>query len=106
MQSAPPAPTSAVTVDSGDAVLALGRITIVIPAHNEEGALGGVLAALRGALPPSVHEIIVVDDGSADRTAEIARAAGVRVLRQPSNRGYGAALKAGIRAATAEYILT
>jgi glycosyltransferase involved in cell wall biosynthesis len=82
------------------------RVTIVIPAYNEEGGIGAVLTELRGALPPGVAEIIVVDDGSTDRTAEIAEAAGVRVLRHPINRGYGASLKTAIKATTSEYVLT
>lgn len=82
------------------------RVTIVIPAHNEEGAIGGVLAQLLAQRTPAIADIIVVDDGSSDRTAEIVEAAGVTLIRQPSNRGYGAALKAGIRAATTEYVLT
>jgi glycosyltransferase involved in cell wall biosynthesis len=81
-------------------------ITIVIPAHNEEGAIGAVLSALRGVSHPALREVIVVDDGSSDRTREIAEASGVRVIRQPNNRGYGAALKLGIRAASSEYVLT
>ena len=81
-------------------------ITIVIPAHNEEGAIGSVLSALRGVAHPALREVIVVDDGSSDRTGEIAEASGVRVIRQPSNRGYGAALKAGIRAASSGFVLT
>ncbi|MBX3162080.1 MAG: glycosyltransferase family 2 protein [Deltaproteobacteria bacterium] len=81
-------------------------VTIVIPAHNEEGAIGDVIARLRAQKPANVVEIIVVDDGSTDRTADIAEAAGVRVLRHGGNRGYGAALKTGIREATTDYILT
>jgi cellulose synthase/poly-beta-1,6-N-acetylglucosamine synthase-like glycosyltransferase len=50
-------------------------------------------------------EIIVVDDGSSDKTARNATAAGARVLRRRSNRGYGAALKSGIAAAANEYIV-
>jgi glycosyltransferase involved in cell wall biosynthesis len=84
----------------------LRPVTIVIPAHNEEGAIGDVLRSLLAQLPPTVAEVILVNDGSSDRTQEIAEAAGVRVIRQPSNRGYGAALKAGIRAATTDYVLT
>jgi glycosyltransferase involved in cell wall biosynthesis len=82
------------------------RISIVIPAHDEERAIGAVLAALRAAHLPAVNEIIVVDDGSTDRTGEIAEQSGVRLIRLPANRGYGAALKAGIRAASGDYILT
>jgi glycosyltransferase involved in cell wall biosynthesis len=82
------------------------RVTIVIPAHNEEGAIGDVITRLREQNLPNVVEIIVVDDGSTDRTAELAEATGVRVLRHPGNRGYGAALKTGVRAANTEYILT
>ena len=93
---------------SGGLALAptVSGVTIVIPAHNEEGAIGSVLSALRGVAHPALREVIVVDDGSSDRTGEIAQASGVRVIRQPSNRGYGAALKAGIRAASSEYVLT
>jgi glycosyltransferase involved in cell wall biosynthesis len=79
---------------------------VIIPAHNEEQGLGAVLASLKEKAPKAVTEIIVVDDGSTDRTAEIAEEAGVRLIRHVSNRGYGAALKTGIFAATTEYVLT
>jgi len=81
-------------------------VSIIIPAHNEEAALAGVLEHIKAHLPPSVVEVIVVDDGSRDRTAEIAKASGVRVLHHPTNRGYGAALKTGIRAAKGAFVLT
>ncbi len=81
-------------------------VAIVIPAHNEEGAIGGVLAALQAELPANVIEVLVVDDGSSDRTAQVAESAGARVIRHTSNRGYGAALKTGIRAARASFVLT
>jgi glycosyltransferase involved in cell wall biosynthesis len=100
------APNLASTSSPANSTRAGCRISIVIPAHNEEGAIGNVLAGLCDHTPEGVDEIIVVDDGSTDRTGEIAEAAGVRVIRQPSNRGYGAALKAGIRTAGGEYILT
>jgi glycosyltransferase involved in cell wall biosynthesis len=99
-------PDSTIPEGPRDLLQGPGRVTIVIPAHNEEKAIGAVLAALSSQLPANVAEVILVNDGSTDRTQEIAEAARVRVIRQPSNRGYGAALKAGIRAATTEYILT
>lgn len=77
------------------------RVTVVIPALNEEAAIGGVVREIPRNL---VDEIIVVDNGSTDRTAEIAVAAGARVVREPI-RGYGAACLAGALAAGAEDIL-
>lgn len=86
--------------------LAQKLVTIVIPAHNEEGAIGRVLESLRTELPDTVAEVIVVDDGSTDSTAEIVARSGVRMIRHPTNRGYGASLKTGVRAATTPYVLT
>jgi glycosyltransferase involved in cell wall biosynthesis len=71
------------------------RISVVIPALNEEAAIGRVVGEVPRHL---VHEIIVVDNGSTDRTAAIATAAGARVVPEPT-RGYGAACLAGARAA-------
>jgi len=78
-------------------------VTVIIPAFNEAESIGPVLVALRAAAP--WQEILVVDDGSSDGTAEQARAAGARVITHPYNKGNGAAVKSGIRAATGEYIL-
>lgn len=69
---------------------------IVMPAHNEERAIGGVLEALRRE---GWRNIIVVDDGSRDGTAEIARAQGAVVLRHERNLGLGAALRTGLQEA-------
>jgi len=77
----------------------LGPFSVVVPAFNEEGGIAGSIQELRAALEGLDYELIVVDDGSEDRTAEIAEEEGATVLRQPVNRGYGASLKAGIRAA-------
>ena len=76
-------------------------VTVVIPCFNEEHGIGPVIAEVRAVLQQEAidHEMLVVDDGSADRSAEAARAAGARVIRHRSNRGYGAALKTGIAAA-------
>jgi glycosyltransferase involved in cell wall biosynthesis len=78
-------------------------VSIVIPAFNEGSAIGDVVAALAASGP--WHEIIVVDDGSRDATAERARAAGAVVVRHPYNKGNGAAVKSGIRRATGDYVL-
>ena len=97
--------TSAVEL-APESEAAAETISIIIPAHNEEAALEAVLAAANTELPERVIEIIVVDDGSTDRTREIAEAAGVRVIRHATNRGYGAALKSGIRSARGTLVLT
>ena len=78
-------------------------VSIIIPAYNEADAIAGLVGALRAA--SSWHEIIVVDDGSIDATAQHAAAAGASVVRHPYNKGNGAAVKTGIRTATGEYIL-
>jgi len=77
--------------------------SVVVPAFNEDRAIGPLVAALRAGA--AWHEIIVVDDGSNDATAERAREAGATVVRHPYNKGNGAAVKTGIRTATAEYVL-
>ena len=77
--------------------------SIVIPAFNEEPAIGPLVAALRGSA--AWHEIIVVDDGSSDATSARAREAGATVVRHPYNKGNGAAVKTGIRQATGEFVL-
>jgi glycosyltransferase involved in cell wall biosynthesis len=70
------------------------RIAVIIPALNEEEAIGIVVREVPRHL---VSEILVVDNGSSDRTVEVARAAGARVIREPM-RGYGAACLAGAAA--------
>lgn len=71
---------------------------VVLPCLNEAEALPGVLARL----PPG-YRAVVVDNGSTDETIAVAEAAGATVVREP-RKGYGAAVHAGIEAATAEYV--
>jgi glycosyltransferase involved in cell wall biosynthesis len=79
-------------------------LTVVIPAFNEGSSLPAVLAALRGwRVSPA---IIVVDDGSTDGTGDAGRMDGVTVIAHPSNLGYGAALKTGIRHSTTPFVAT
>ena len=79
-------------------------IVALIPGFNEAPRIGPVVEAARAHLP-----VIVVDDGSSDGTAEVARAAGATVIEQLPNQGKGAALRAGFRRALddgAEAIMT
>jgi len=66
-------------------------VTVVVPALNEEARVATVVADLR----THFGTVVVVDDGSADATADLARAAGARVVRHPGNLGQGAALQTG-----------
>lgn len=82
-------------------------VSIVLPAFNEEEAIGRTLAEIQATLTEAglEGEVIVVDDGSVDGTAEeVARHPEVRLIRHAENRGYGAALKTGIRQAKQEVI--
>jgi len=75
------------------------RVAVIIPALNEEEAVAHVIADVPRDL---VHEVIVVDNGSTDRTGEVARAAGARAVRE-ERRGYGYACAAGVAAAADEF---
>lgn len=84
------------------------EISIVVPAYNEDEVIGPFLQKLRQVVEENhwQAEILVVDDGSSDRTAEVARQAGIRLLQHPYNIGYGAALKTGYRHARGKVIVT
>ncbi|MEW6593039.1 MAG: glycosyltransferase family 2 protein [Candidatus Hadarchaeota archaeon] len=69
------------------------KVWIVMPAHNEEKAIGGVLDSLR---KEGWRDVIVVDDGSKDKTAKIAESKGATVIRHEKNQGLGAALRTGL----------
>jgi glycosyltransferase involved in cell wall biosynthesis len=70
-------------------------VLVIIPALNEEAAVAGVVKEVMTAVPEA--HILVVDDGSEDDTANVARAAGADVLVLPFNLGVGGALRAGFR---------
>ncbi len=72
-----------------------GRCIAIVPARNEEGAVGEVVAEIR-AFDPGL-DVVVLDDGSTDGTAEAARAAGAFVVRLPYNVGIGAAVQTGFK---------
>ncbi len=71
------------------------RVLIIIPAHNEEASLPATLAEVREKAPGV--SVLVVDDGSRDSTSQVAKAAGVPVVRHSVNLGVGGALQTGFR---------
>jgi glycosyltransferase involved in cell wall biosynthesis len=78
-------------------------ISVVMPAKNEASAIKKVIDSVRKVLPHA--EIVIVDDGSTDGTAEIASGAGCRLVSHPYSMGNGAAIKSGARAATGDVII-
>jgi dolichyl-phosphate beta-glucosyltransferase len=86
------------------------ELSVVIPAFNEATRLGATLDRVSAYLTGRglVHQIVVVDDGSADATAEVVAghpAPALRLVRQPQNRGKGAALRRGVEMAEGERVL-
>ena len=79
----------------------LPGLSLIIPAYNEEAAIGDVVRRACAVLPQCAErwEVIVVSDCSTDKTAELAAAAGARVIEHPLNKGYGNSLKTGITSA-------
>ncbi len=78
-------------------------VSVVIPAFNEAETIAAVIAS--ALQHPDVTEVLVVDDGSTDTTAQVAEAAGARVIRRAQNTGKASAMDAGVRAATANILL-
>lgn len=78
-------------------------ISIILPAKNESAAIGTTVAGIRQHYPDA--EVIVVNDGSTDNTAEVSKAAGAKVVHHPYSKGNGAAIKTGARAASGEIIV-
>lgn len=84
------------------------RISVIIPVLNEGEVIGKVINNIRAVVNTldEYNEIIVIDDGSSDNTAEAAREAGARVLQHPYNIGNGASIKTGIRHARGSILVT
>ena len=80
------------------------EVSVVIPAYNEEEAIGMTVRDVLEQVP-NLREVIVVDDGSTDSTANTAEEAGATVIRSPYNKGNGAAVKAGLRAAVGDVVV-
>ena len=81
------------------------EVSIIIPAYNEETGIKSTLEKLVAGNHHEKFEIIVVDDGSTDKTKEICEAFPIRVISHTVNKGYGAALKTGIRKSTTDKIV-
>jgi glycosyltransferase involved in cell wall biosynthesis len=78
----------------------VSRVAVVIPAKDEGATIGALLDGISGVSVPGYDlRPIVVDDGSTDATAAIARGRGASVVSHPENRGLGAAVRTGLRAA-------
>jgi len=78
-------------------------ITFIIPAYNEAPTIGRVVGELRSRYPTA--PVMVVDDGSDDKTGELATGAGAQVIRHPRNLGNGAAVKTGLRQAQTGWVI-
>jgi glycosyltransferase involved in cell wall biosynthesis len=94
--------------DVGGGLMAVAhQVSVIIPALDEAEHVAAEIEGVRRHLAATgwTYEILVVDDGSTDDTAERAAAAGARVLRHRTNRGYGASLKTGIANSTYDWIL-
>ena len=79
------------------------KISVIIPAYNEAETIGTLVSSIRSLYPDA--DIIVIDDGSSDNTADVANAAGAEVYSHPYNIGNGAAIKTGIRKASGDVLV-
>ena len=81
--------------------ISISDITAILPAFNEEVSIGSVVLRAR----QYADRVIVVDDGSADHTAEVAALAGAEVLRHARNQGKGAALRTGFASLNGDAVI-
>ncbi|MAF13898.1 MAG: hypothetical protein CMI53_03325 [Parcubacteria group bacterium] len=80
-------------------------ISVIVPAYNEEKAISGVIDNLNNFFKDYKHEIIIVNDASADKTAELVKSKPVRLINHPYNKGYGASLKTGVKNSKYDWVL-
>lgn len=84
----------------------MSKISVVIPAYNEESSIKNLLKEIDRIVSNKAWEVIVVDDGSSDKTSEIVQQYKfVKLVRHPYNKGYGASLKTGINNSIGEKII-
>lgn len=85
----------------------ISTLSIILPAYNEADSIDSLIQNIQGIVQRAGYsfEILVIDDGSHDNTAVIAKAAGARVIRHPYNIGNGAAIKTGIRNARGDVLI-
>ena len=81
------------------------KVSIVIPAYNEEGALKTSLEKMESMGMHEKYEVILVDDGSTDNTLQIMKESPFTVYSHNANKGYGASLKTGIRKSSGEKVI-
>lgn len=87
------------------------QISIIIPAYNEQESIGEIIDGIDEIMSNQEYEILVVDDGSIDNTANIVRERkstcfrDIKLIQHETNRGYGSAIKTGLRQAKNEFIL-
>lgn len=82
------------------------RFSVIIPAYNEQEGIGKTCRELCDAVDFNETEIIVIDDGSTDKTAEIvSEFEQIRLIRHRKNRGYGSGIRSGTKAARGEYVI-
>jgi len=79
------------------------KISVIIPVFNEAGTIANLISSVQSLYPDA--EIIVINDGSSDNTADVAKAAGAEVFSHPYNIGNGAAIKSGIRVAKGDFLV-
>ncbi len=85
--------SSSAGTDATRAALAAGRVVVIMPAYNEEESIAPTIGRIQAELAGAA--IVVISDCSTDRTADVARAAGARVVEHPCNLGYGGAVQTG-----------